>query len=101
MPLQLVQGSGKPVRADQARFVGQDDELRPVSHAELGHGNKGASVTATPVQDASSVARQRRQRISAASFGLVILLLAQYVPACVPLPIRSMRLLAAFRPAPG
>jgi ATP-binding cassette, subfamily B, bacterial len=29
---------GKPVRAHQARFVSQDHELRPVSHAEFGHG---------------------------------------------------------------
>ena len=26
--------SGKPVRAHQPRFVGQDDELRPVAYAE-------------------------------------------------------------------
>jgi hypothetical protein len=36
-------------------------------------------VTATRVQDSSSVAGQRGQRILTASFGLVILLLAQYV----------------------
>jgi hypothetical protein len=36
-------------------------------------------VTATPVQDTASVARQRRQRLGAAGFGLVILVLTQYV----------------------
>lgn len=36
-------------------------------------------MTTTPVQNSSRVARQRGQRIFTASFGLVILLLIQYV----------------------
>lgn len=50
-----------------------------IRHVARDAGLKGERVTPTTVQDPSHVAARREGRISAASFGLVILLLAQYV----------------------